>query len=236
MCFPDHLTIEVIETMGTCKRIFTNLDEIQLGRLSEEFRGKCVSLWSLYRDDRSRGANYQDVIQSITETVVRESPVAWLTPGHPLVLDSVSRGLQKAGRAHGWKVRIMPGLSCIDTLLADLDYDPASGLLVHDSTAVVSQRIPLISSIATLLLQPHVFGSDLPRIYSNSSPDLRALCQYLLGFYPKAHRCAFVRSACAPGGSCEITWVDLADMAGASFESVRGSSLFLPAVNRDPQP
>jgi hypothetical protein len=232
VCFPDHLSIETIDAMNACKRIYTNMDENQVSRLSEEFRPKCISLWPLYRDNRTRLENYAEVIQTVEQAIAKENPVAWLTLGHPLVLDSVSKGLQNSARSKDWNVLVLPAISCIDTLLTDVLYDPAGGLLIHEATAVMRQNIPLVPSVATLLLQPHVFNSDYPRINFAAGPDLHELNQYLLKFYPRKHRCAFVRSACAPGGVCEITWSDLCDIATISFASIKGSSLFIPPVLR----
>jgi uncharacterized protein len=229
--FPDHLTAEETRILASCARICTILSEAHLALLPGELRAKCVSLWPLYQDKRRRSENYRDVTQAVIEAVERERPVAWFTPGHPMIFDSVSTALLRTGQKRGWRVRVVPAISCFDTLLAELGYDPAEGLLIHEATSVVVREIPLRRSIATLLLQPGVFNSALAHTATPFADlDLARLRDYLLRFFPPDHRCAFVRSAEKATERAQIVWLRLRNMASAPYETVVGSTLFLPAT------
>jgi len=231
VAFPDHLTTEEMRILRTCARICTNLPDAVLAALPDELRGKCVSLWPLYQDKRRRVENYRDVAQAVIDAVEETRPVAWLTPGHPMVFDSVSTALLRTGEKRGWTVRAVPAISCFDTLFAELGYDPAEGLLIHEATSVVLRQIPLLPSIATLLLQPAVFGSAVAH---TSTPfaelDLARLRDYLLRFFAPEHRCAFVRSAERPSERPQIAWLRLRNMTSVPYDAVLGSTLFLPAT------
>jgi hypothetical protein len=229
--FPSHLTFETVEVMEKCTHVFTNLPEHLLDRLDGRLRAKCVSLWSLYQDDRFRSDNYRDVIARVLDVASREKPVAWLSPGHPVIFDTVSAGLHEASSQRGWGIRAVASVSCIDTLLADLGYDPAQGLLIHDATTVVRSRIALCPCISTLLLQPSVFDSDLPQISSTSqAPTFTALGEYLCQYYPAHHRLGFLRSSTDFRRPHKATWVNISEFESLSFTEVRGSSLFIPAL------
>ena len=97
IALPQHLTMETLEILRACNRVCTNLTDAQLASLPEEIRGKCQSLWPLYRADRSRLQNYADVQAAVAAAIERERPVAWLTQGHPRIFDSVSESLVKQG-------------------------------------------------------------------------------------------------------------------------------------------
>jgi hypothetical protein len=228
--YPQHLTPETVGVATKCNRIFTNLPQADVDQLQECVRTKCVSLWSMYQDNRTRLENYTEVIQIIMDAASQERPVAWLSPGHPVIFDAVSAGLRKAAETQGWGVRAVASISCIDTLLADLGYDPAGGLLIHDATSLVRSKMSLNPRIALLMLQPAAFDSDLPHTSPTSAdPDLSRLGEYLFHFYPREHRCVFVRSSTDFGRPCKTTWVELCKFASLSFKDVRGSSLFIPA-------
>lgn len=229
--FPEHLTTQTVEILEACSRICTNLPENRLSALPEDLRAKCISLTHLYQDNRRRTENYRDVARAVINTAEGERPVAWLTPGHPRVFDSVSEALLEAGRSRGWKVSVVPAVSCLDTLLAELDYDAAGGLLVHDATSLVAQNVALVPSVATLLLQPDVFGSDRAHLSPEfTGADLTRLRDHLLQFYAPEHRCAFIRSATEPGQRHRISWVQLRDLASVPDRAVPGSTLFLSAA------
>jgi hypothetical protein len=227
--FPDHLTLESIEIMASCTLICSNLPQSGLETFPEHLRSKCQSLWPIYQDNRNRADNYKDVAQAVIDATVAKPPVAWMTSGHPLIFDSVSQILLKAGRTRGWNVRVVPAISCIDTILAEVKYDPANGLLIYEASGLVLRRLPLIPSFATLLLQPSAFGSEVAHYSSNWMPDLAPLRDYLLRFYGPKQECAFVRSHSMLGGNAQIYSIDLADMASAPFEAIAGSTLFLRA-------
>jgi tetrapyrrole methylase family protein / MazG family protein len=227
--FPEQLTIETVEILALCKRIGTNLPESILYGLPEDLRSKCVSLWSLYQDGRIRTENYSDVFQAIVELAEVDTPIAWLTPGHPVIFDSVSASLLSEGKARGWKVRVIPAISSIDTMLAELGYDPAHGMLIHEATGLVRRRIPVVRSVALMLLQPAVFDVNVAIIAADSAgPDLSPLRDYLCEFHAPEHRCAFIRSASKLGERDLVTWTLLRDLALVPYERVAGSTLFVP--------
>lgn len=229
IAFPDHLTIETVEILTMCARICTNLPEATLDGLPQDLRDKCLSLWPLYQDGRLRTENYKDVFQAVVEIAEIDTPVAWLTPGHPIIFDSVSASLLSEGKSRGWDVRVVPAISSIDTMLAELGYDPAHGLLIHEATALVRRRIPVVRSISMMLLQPAVFDVDVAIIAGDSSgPDLAPLRDYLLEFHSADHECVLIRSSSKVGERDLVTRLKLRDLASVAYELVAGSTLFVP--------
>jgi hypothetical protein len=228
--FPEHLTLQTLDILGACNRICSNLPQSDLDLLPSDLRSKCQSLWSIYQENRNRTENYQDVSQAVLHAADTEPPVAWLTPGHPLIFDSVSQNLLKSGRARGWNVQVEPAISCVDTILAEVGYDPANGLLIYEAYSLVMQRLPIIASSATLLLQPSAFGSDLTHYQSTWTPDLSSLRDYLLHYFNPAHACAFVRSHSLQGAPPQICWKQLGELASASADDIAGSTLFVPSA------
>jgi hypothetical protein len=231
--FPEHLTIETIEILTACGHIYTNLQQPRLRGLPEDIRVKCKSLWHLYRDGRPRSENYKDTVRAIVAAVTKQRSVAWLVPGHPVVFDSVSQALLQESRKRRWKTRLIPAISCLDTMLAELGYDPSAGLLIHDATTLVKLKIALMPEAATFLFQPAVFGSYLTHTSPRyRGPDLKPLRDHLRKFYAADHACAFIHSAATAGARTGTTWVKLADLAATPFKAIAGSTLFVPPAKR----
>lgn len=233
MSFPSHLTAQTAGILRRCRRIYTNLPSEALGNLPRALREKCNSLWPLYKEGRLRSLNYRDVAGAVLEGAERARPVAWMTPGHPMFFDSVSQALRAGGRDRGWRVSIVPGISCVDTILADMGYDPASGLMIAEATSVVKKNRPLLPVMATLLLQPSAFGSERAHYSRRQTPDLTPLRDHLLRFFPPAHDCVFIRSSAGPAQDSRSFRTSLGDLASVPFEAVAGASLFLPRSEDD---
>jgi hypothetical protein len=228
--FPEHLTLQTLDVVSACRRICSNLPQAELDRFPDHLRAKCVSLWPIYQEHRERLDNYKDVAQAVLEEVARARPVAWLTPGHPLIFDSVSQLLLALAPERGFKVQVGPAISCIDTVLAQVGYDPADGLMIYDATSLVMRNQAPATMFAALLFQPSAFGSSRTHYTSRWTPDLAPLRDHLLRFYPPAHRCAFVRSYSPQSGPSQVSWCALGELTAAAFETVAGTTLFMPAL------
>ncbi len=229
IAFPAHLTIETVEILTACKRICTNLQESMLTGLPQDLKDKCISLWPLYQDGRIRSENYNDVFNAIVEIAEVERPIAWLTPGHPVIFDSVTTSLLNAGKLRGWNVRVIPAISSIDTMLAELGFDPAHGMLIHEATGLVRRRIPLHRTVAAMLLQPAVFDVNVAIIDAGSKgPDLSPLRDYIAEFHAPDHKCAFIRSSSGFGEPDLVTWTALRDLTNVPYDRIAGSTLFVP--------
>jgi hypothetical protein len=229
--FPDHLTVQTIEILSACARVCTNLPDSRLNGLPADLREKCISLWPLYQDGRRRRENYRDVTNAVLGEVEMARPLAWLTPGHPMVFDSVSKSLLEAAQSRRWVVSVVPAISSLDTLLAELAYDPASGLVIHDATGLVRQKISLSGSAALMLLQLSVFLSDRAHLsLQQGIPDLTPLRDYLMKYFPTTHKCAIVRSSATLTEPPQIMWIELNDLASVPVEAFAGASLFVPRV------
>jgi Tetrapyrrole (Corrin/Porphyrin) Methylases len=232
VAFPDQLTIETVEILSRCKEIYTNMRDFQLNALPQELRSKCVSIWSLYRDERDRALNYKDVTDAIIDRATLVRPFGWMTPGHPLVFDSVSQALRKIGEERGWRVHVVPGISCLDSIFVDIGFDPADGLLVYEANALVKRNVPLLPDLAALLLQPAAFGTDRAQFSPTWRPDLVPLRDYICQFHASDHECALVSSSPSVGRKYKIWWSRVDELESIPTEALHTSTLFIPPAGR----
>jgi precorrin-6B methylase 1 len=231
--FPEHLSIETIEALGRCAVICTSLPEKHLEGLPGDLREKCRSLWPMFIEGRLRTENYTDVVAEVLRTAETARSLAWLTSGHPLIFDSVSANLVRQARARGWRVSVLPAISSLDTILSEVEYDPAGGLFIHEATALVASRIPIPSNVAVMLLQPSAFNTDVAKLTLDyGMPDLAPFRDYLLKFYDGAHRCAFVCSASRYTGPARLVWTTVGEMTEVPHRGLAGSTLFIPRNER----
>lgn len=233
VCFPEQLTCEGLEALRRSQAILTIVPEKALNDLPSELLAKCTTLWHLYQQGRPRSENYRAVIDAVLERARVGDTISWLTPGHPLVFDSVSEGLRREAPTLGIAVQVLPAVSCIDTILADVGYEPANGVVIHEATAVVARDIALDPNLATILLQIGVFGTDMPRLTGREPlPELAPLRDHLLRFLPPEHEVAFVRSRWSAQSPGSVEWTSIDQMLMVPKQRVDGTTLFIPRTDR----
>lgn len=230
--FPDHLTLEVVEVLRTCSAVYTLLDASELPGLPGEIAERCVPVGGLYQPGRERDLNYADVFETVLKGAGQGTPVAWLTRGSPRILDSVSQRLVDEGARLGLVVTALPSVSSVDTVLNDVGYDPARGVLIVEGTHAVMHRTPFVPTVATLIFQPSVFGTFRPR-FSLDGPgvDLTPLRRHLDRHFPGEHPVAFVTSSSDRRVAARIHWTTVGLIADTPYPYVAGSTVFIPPVS-----
>jgi precorrin-6B methylase 1 len=233
---PDHLTVETIRVLANAPEIWTNLPEREHAELARVIGKAPLSLWPFFQPDRPRIANYEAITAHLVERARAVRQVAYLTQGHPLVLDRVATELMRQGKNGGVPViGVLPGISSIDTILADIRYEPARGLQVCDATNFVRRDMKIDGRAGLLLLQPGVFGSDMPRLTSDApAPSLTALRDALCKVYPPGHPAILIRSGTArmERQRFQTTVGELDDVPP---KALAASTLWVPPLDFGPQ-
>ena len=225
---PLHLSSETIGALATCQEIWTNVPTALHHLLPGTLPERLCSLSAFYRLDRRRADNYRNIIDHVMNRMQQVPCVGYLTQGHPVVCDSVTAGLINRCSAAGVAIRVCPAISCIDSVLGDVRYDPANGLQIYEATSFVHRMIRVETRAALLLLQIGVFGdSRLQRRANDGGPDLTRLVSVLKMSYPDQQVVQIVRSA---SGTSDILVVDscVGQLGSICADVSRSSSLFIP--------
>lgn len=229
---PGHLTLEALDILGRCREIYTILPQPLHKWLPAELVPRLRSLWPLYESGQPRRDIYDREVATVLDAAARERPVAYLALGNPVVFDSVSQGVIKEGTERGLDVCVIPGISSIDTILVDLNYEVAAGLQIFDASSLVGLHIEPRVDAACLLLQLGAFGTDYTTVGYEMQPGaLTPLRDHLLRFYPAEHEVIFVTSAMQWEAKAQVDPLPLRELDRADKLEMRGSSLFIPRVH-----
>jgi len=161
---PCHLTVEALAHLRAADVVFGALNSAGPDRRWLEITlGKPVlDLNQLYPEDpdAERAECYVRAAEAVLVSVRRGLKVAMVTYGHPTVCDQTTELLARLARTEGHTVVVLPGISCVAALLADLGVDPASGLLVCAASHLLEDAaLPVGPRLAHLvLLMPDAVG------------------------------------------------------------------------------
>lgn len=132
--------------------------------------------------------DFQEVYSRIAREVIgmaRERDVLYALPGHPLVAEETSRLIIDFAAREGIQVKIVPGVSFLDALVAVLQTDPAAGLHIVDGLRLDSQRPD--PEVGTVVIQAY------------SRMVMSDIKLSLMEHYPDDHPVAAVTAAGVPG-------------------------------------
>jgi siroheme synthase len=233
---PDQLTVEALAVLRKASEVWTNVPEPEHPELAKTIGQVPHSLWPFFQSDRPRMVNYEAITAHLIERAGAVRLVAYLTQGHPMVLDRVATELMRQGSESGIPVNVIAGVSSIDTILADIRYEPARGLQVFDATNFVRREMKIDGRAGLLLLQPGVFGTDMPRLNSKApAPRLTELQDALLDIYPKSHPAILIRSATARMAKQRFQ-TTVGELEGVPAEALAASTLWVPPLGFGRQP
>jgi tetrapyrrole methylase family protein/MazG family protein len=194
----DQLTPEARTVLENAPRVLLRIAAHPVAQWLIDSGRPVVALDFVYAIPR---ITYPAVYEFIADIVVREARLrgtaVYAVPGHPLVFESTPALIESRARAAAVGVRIIPGLSFLDVLFAELRVDPVSGLHVVSAF-----------DVGEPLDAPPACGIVAGQLLADRSPDgrggrvdLSSLQRWLLRRFPPDHTAFIVWNA--GGGSFE---------------------------------
>jgi precorrin-3B methylase len=202
----------------------------------EQLCGKVTSLFEeSYREGKTRLSAYEHAAIRVVEAALDRPPVTFALHGHPLVAAHPPFLVLKMARALGLSTQVLPGISAIDTVFADLAIDPVvSGMQMFEATDVLLRRRPLQSDVPALLWQIGPLETALHSEAVSRPERFDRFVAHLLHYYPAGHAVAAVYSAPHPLMQPRILHFALGAMCEYAADLHHGFTLYVPAARPRP--
>lgn len=108
--------------------------------------------------------------------------------GHPGVFVYPSHKAIKQARAEGYNARMLPTISSLDCLFADLGIDPeTTGCQMFEATDFLASKRTIDISCAVIIWQIGVIGDLTHNININNSNGIKVLIEVLSEYYDPRH-------------------------------------------------
>lgn len=189
------------------------------------------SLLPKYKEGQPRKKTYDDMASTVLNAALTNSPVSFLTDGHPLYFVLPTRQALKGAEMLGLNVKIIPGVSSLDTMLCDLRLDPGTqGLQVYEATDVLLRQRVLQPDVPCFLLQVGAIESVLFSTAPSKPERFEQIRDHLLQFYPEDHEIKIVLSSNFPLLDSKVISFTLGKMCEAYKDLNPGVTLYIPPV------
>lgn len=181
----------------------------------------------------TEGANRLDIYRTMAAKVLaqalEERPVSFAVYGHPNFFVYPSTLIKQGAEHLNLTVHTAAAVSCFDTMLIDLNLDPAmNGLQIYEANALIVENRKLDIEVPCLLLQVDAVESAYFTASSSKIDRFLRFQQHLLQFYPPDHMVTNVRSASFPIYSPELITFRIDQVAQEYASKNLGGTLYVP--------
>jgi uncharacterized protein YabN with tetrapyrrole methylase and pyrophosphatase domain len=214
---PAQLTTEARAAIAAADRVFFAagdlLTEAELGELN----ANASTLAGFFENGNSRRQAYEDIVEAILAPARSGMRVCAAFYGHPGMFVLPAGEAIRRARSEGIAARMLPGVSSLDCLFADLGVDPAAaGLQMYEAGEFV-HRQPTVEPRAGLVL----WQVGVVRSQDELAAALRS-------WYPETHEVVVYEASSYPGMPPRADPFDLERLVDA--ELTPRSTLYVPPL------
>ena len=201
--------------------------------------GLCPCVTSLYEqsygEEMPRVNAYEHMAICVVEAALDHPPVAFAIHGHPLVAVHPPFLVLEIANALGLSVEVLPGISSIDTLFADLRIDPVvHGVQMYEATDLLLRRRSLQNDVPAIIWQVGTLETGLHSLRVSKPERFARFLAYLRQYYPARHEVAAVYCSPHPILPSAILRFALEDLPQHAAELHAGFTLYIPPATGRP--
>jgi len=198
--FLSHLTKETEKIIQEGDKILYLANDLFFPEWIEHFNKNTESLDQLYFSKSARCDSYNAIKDKILSELNNFQNVVFIIYGNPNFLVQVTSLVSRAAESNGHEFYILPAISSLDCLLADLNINPGdSGMQLFEATELIAYRKILDLTSHVVIFQAAAIGqSGHTRNKIATTKGLKILCDYLGEFYSCAQEIIFYEASQYP--------------------------------------
>lgn len=226
-----QLTREAEAALAKSERVYlVHYQRLVQEYIETEYDTDVILLTEEYTTGENRVHTYERMAQRVLDGAAdADGPVSFALYGHPMVFVSPARWVIDDGRDRGLTVKVLPGISSMDCLYADIELDPAEhGLQMFEATDLLVREFEPNPAIPAMIWQIGSVGSVLHSTAESAPERFTPIREYLQRYYPADHTAYLLQTATYP-----ITNSTQLEFTLDSFEAIHDQitathTLYLP--------
>lgn len=226
----NQLTMESKDYIQRADVVFYLVTNSVISRWIIDNSKSSEDLYPLYDKERERYETYELMIAKINDAFRSGKNVCAVFYGHPGVFCFPGHEVVRRLRGDGADARMLAGVSSLDTMFADLNFDPGvTGLQCFEATDFLVHQRVFDPRVNLVILQIGVIGEIHFPTKDSYKSGVSYLSEVLAGKYNPSHVCVVYEAAEFKFSDPKIekTTIDL--LAGANITPI--STLYIPPQN-----
>lgn len=210
----SQLTPATTGAIAAADEVFYLLADPVAARRVQALNPRASSLDHLYGPTKERRETYAEFVETIVAAVLGGARVCVVLYGHPGLFALSGHEAIVRVRAAGLPARMLPAVSALDCLIADLGVDPAaSGLQTYEATYFFVRRPPVDLHATLVLLQVGMLGEKGGAATASVAPRFRLLLDRLVEHYGPGREAVLYEASPYPGMAPAVDRFLLGDSA-----------------------
>mgnify|MGYP000889226671 FL=1 len=198
-----------------------------------------ICVLGYYEECEVEGKNRRDTYRRMADTILEQvrvgKTVCAAFYGHPGIFACIGHMAIKDARAEGYRAEMLPGISALDCLVADLGMDPGRiGMQSMETTQFMIYQRRIDPTAMLVLWQPFLAGELSLKRFETTAARVQVLVDKLARDYPLDHEVILYEAATNPLEATRIDRLSLRDLPHAAM--VGATTLVIPparALERD---
>jgi uncharacterized protein YabN with tetrapyrrole methylase and pyrophosphatase domain len=227
---PAHVTRETLGAIRAAERHFVLVADLLTLEWLLTLAPGAENLVDSYGVGKSRDDTYEEIVERILAPMRQGRRVCAIFYGHPGVFANSPHEAIRRARAEGFTARMLPGISALDCLFADVGLDPGDvGCQEYEATDFLLRRRRFDPCSGLVLWQIGVVGVvDYREEELWSREGLGVLAERLLETYPAEHEVVVYEATTLPVLPPKILRLPLSALAAADVTAI--STLYVPPL------
>jgi precorrin-2 methylase/predicted 2-oxoglutarate/Fe(II)-dependent dioxygenase YbiX len=227
-----HLTLETIGYIREADIVFYHANSGVTASYIRELNPNAVDLYEYYGEGKVRTITYIQMAELMLREVRAGRHVVGLFHGHPGFFVQAARRSLAIAKMEGHNTALIPAVSAIDCLFADLRIDPGvSGMQILKASHVLREDARLATDNHLVFIQIGSVGDNTFSFSGFKQAKYGQFFDKLLSIYGENHDSVYYVAPIFPGCDPVITVRKLREYRDSSaLNSVHAATLYLPPV------
>ncbi|MGK5547435.1 SAM-dependent methyltransferase [Streptomyces sp. URMC 127] len=228
-----HLTKEAVGWIEQADHVVYCVSDPVTEVWIQEHSKSSQDLYRLYGNDKPRIETYRAMVDAMVGAVRDGLAVCGVFYGHPGVFVHPGHAAIRTLRDEGYPAMMLPGVSALDCLFADLGVDPSRpGCQEVEATDLLLRDRPLLVESHVVLWQVGCVGDLGFNFAGYTNKHLGVLAEYLDRFYPPDHLVTHYQASQYPVCPPFIRTFPLRELRHERLTGI--STLYLPPIGPRP--
>lgn len=230
---PEQVTQRAWKAMQQADQLFFISDHLEKQSWLAQLNPNYYDLMVHYGKGKLRRDTYQEMADKVLECLRAGKNAALLSYGHPLVFCDPSRLAIEQTQEEGFSLEILPGISSIDCLLADLRVDVQNfGMQIYEGHDLLLHGLKPDPKCSQIVFQVPSLGDNAgywkPGRFRGF---IRVLAEQLAEVYGWQHPAVLYFGSNSPGQANHIDTITLEQLPEA--EMISEYTLWVPPLGYD---
>jgi len=229
----NHLTAEAIALIANADKVLYCVADLSIERKIQNLNNNTEDLYIFYDDKKPRKQTYQEMVDKCLDELKNNKRVCVVFYGHPGIFVWPSFKTISEARKEGYFAYMLPAVSSLDCLFADVGFDPSrhSCQIIEATDMMIRGRKPDITA-SVVIFQAGCVGDLGYKWDGYDGRHIPSLTEYLSSFYGDDYEIIAYEAAQYPLCEPRVDLIRIADLADSKLSGI--TTLYIPPKKLPP--